>query len=182
MDEIERWLPVPGYEGKYEVSDQGQVRSVEHIAHHRFGRGRFADKIITSRKPGRLLRPGIGSNGYPTVSLGGKSHTVHSLVLTAFVGPAPSGSECLHRNGIRADARLENLRWGTRAENCADMAIHGTRIRGESYSTAKLTNDAVRKIRRLRGVVPQSELARRFNVSPAAVQAVHDGRTWRHVV
>jgi hypothetical protein len=76
---------------------------------------------------------------------------------------------------------VTNLTYGTPAENQADASRHGTRARGMRYSSAKLTDAAAREIRRLKGVVPQSELARRYNVSPAAVQAVHDGRTWTHV-
>jgi len=148
----------------------------------RIGKGKTPDRMVPSFFPGKVLSPGIASNGYPTVQLCGATHTVHSIVLRTFVGPAPDGCECRHRDGDRLNSRLANLHWGTRAENVADMAAHGTRVRGEAYTTAKLTDDAVRKIRRLRGRVPQSLLAEIFDVSPAAIQAVHDGRTWTHVV
>lgn len=158
----ERWLPVVGYEGAYEVSDLGRVRSFVH-------------------KNVRILRPGIASNGYPSVALKGRTHFIHHLVLAAFRGPRPEGLCARHLNGDRRDGRLLNLEYGTYAENSADAAAHGTRCRGERYRNAKLTDGAVRVIRKLKGVVSQEQLAEFFRVSPAAVQAVHDGRTWTHV-
>lgn len=178
---VERWKPIPGYEGIYEVSNLGRVRSLDRIVWRKIGRGETPERKAPAPMKGKLLRPGKASNGYPTVSLRGKTHTVHSLVLLAFVGPAPEGHECRHLDGNRENPRLSNLRWGTRAENVADAAAHGTQVRGERYSTAKLTDEAARKIRELRGKVTQSELAEMFGVSPAAIQAVHDGRTWKHV-
>ena len=107
MSEI--WKPIPGYEGLYEVSDQGRVKSYR----------RYPE--------GRLLRPGCMSGGHVSVSLGIKnSLCVHALVLLAFVGPPPEKHECRHLNGNPSDNRLENLRWGTRSENIADAIRHGT--------------------------------------------------------
>lgn len=158
MNEI--WKPVVGHSG-YEASDQGRVRSL--------------------LRGIRILRPGLASNGYWTVALRGrKTRTVHSLVLEAFVGPRPEGMEVRHLDGNRLNACLSNLRYGTRVENAADSDRHGTRARGSRYKSAKLDEAKAREIRRLHYVVPQSELARRYGVSPAAIQAVHDGRTWTH--
>ena len=108
-DVNEIWKPIPGYEGKYEVSDQGRIRSFR-------------------RNPkGYLLKPGRMPEGHLSVSLGRKnSQCVHKLVLLAFVGLAPDGHECCHNNGNPADNRLENLRWGTRSENIKDAVKHGT--------------------------------------------------------
>lgn len=159
---MEEWRAVPGFEGLYEVSSEGRVRSWTRVS-----RGAF-------------LRPGRASNGYDTVTLGGESRTVHSLVLTAFRGPA-EGRIGRHLDGNRSRSVLSNLEWGTYAENQADARAHGTRVLGEKYPTAKLTDGAAREIRRLKGAVSQSALAARYGVSPAAVQAVHDGRTWKHV-
>lgn len=117
----ERWLPVPGWEGMYEVSDLGRVRSV----------GRVVPRSSAPQTiPERLLKAGAGVNGYPRVNLcrEGKyvQRTVHSLVLEAFVGRRPARMEALHGNGDRTDARLVNLHWGTSKENKADTVRHGT--------------------------------------------------------
>jgi hypothetical protein len=106
---MEVWKLVPEYDGKYEVSDQGRVRSFQ-------------------RDPqGRILRPGRMPGGHLSVALGrGNSQCVHKLVLLAFVGVAPDKHECRHLNGDPADNRLENLCWGTRSENIKDAVRHGT--------------------------------------------------------
>ena len=109
---METWKLVPGYDGKYEVSDQGQIRSYQR------------------RPEGRILRPGRMPGGHLSVALGRKnSQCVHKLVLLAFVGAAPDKHECLHINGNPADNRLSNLRWGTRSENMRDAYMHGARDR-----------------------------------------------------
>lgn len=118
----EQWKPVVGYEGAYEVSDLGNIRSLPHAR-----RGRNSS---VRRFPARALRGWVNGNGYRAVTLvaDGKDHTalIHRLVLEAFVGPCPDGMEALHGNGNRTDARLSNLRWGTRPENRLDAVRHGT--------------------------------------------------------
>lgn len=92
----------------------------------------------------KFLRPGIASNGYPTVALGrGNTRTVHSLVAAAFIGPCPVGQEVRHDNGDRKNPRLTNLLYGTRAQNIADAFEHGTRTAQTSNPAKALaTKDA----------------------------------------
>lgn len=117
----ERWAPIPGHEGRYEVSDQGRVRSLDRIV-ERAGGWPF-------RHRGRILRAAPDVAGYPRVTLGGgenRRRLVHHYVLDAFVGPRPDRHEARHLNGNPADARLANLRWGTKSENTLDRVRHGT--------------------------------------------------------
>jgi hypothetical protein len=109
----EVWKDIPGYEGRYQVSDLGRVRSLDH-------RVRLVSQGVetTRLSPGKILRPGPSPTGHLSVSLGkGNSKGVHTLVLLAFVGPRPEGQESLHLNHTPADNRLVNLRYGTRSEN-----------------------------------------------------------------
>lgn len=119
MTEI--WLPVPS-NPVYEVSDRGRVRSTDTVV---WG----GERAGWCRRKGRILKPGIASNGYPTIVLGRKigTRTVHSLVAEAFLGPPPPGMEVRHKDGCRTNPRLENLEYGTRLDNINDAMAHGTR-------------------------------------------------------
>jgi len=106
---METWKDIPGYEGQYQISTLGNVRS-------------FRRSVAP-----KLLKPGRMPQGHLSVALGrNNSQCVHKLVLLAFVGPAPYKHECRHLNGNPSDNRLENLRWGTRSENILDAVRHGT--------------------------------------------------------
>ncbi len=107
---LERWLDIPGYAGRYQVSDLGRVRSLNRRVRICHG--------ATRPLKGRILRPAGGKSGHVSVALGkGNSKDVHVLVLRAFVGPPPKEHEALHLNHKPADNRLSNLKWGTRSEN-----------------------------------------------------------------
>lgn len=112
---IERWLPVPGYEGRYEVSDLGRVRSTR-----RTGIMRPAN-VRASAQP----------NGKPFWQIklwDGECYTgfvVSRLVLTAFVGPCPDGMEACHWDDDPNNNALSNLRWDTRSANVLDQVRNG---------------------------------------------------------
>jgi hypothetical protein len=118
----ERWLPVVGYEGYYEVSDLGRVRSFDRLIIDKRGYRRF--------HPGRILRAGLNTVGYAQVNLclpnqPQSIRLVHHLVLDAFIGPRPVKMERCHNNGISSDNRLVNLRYDTSSENGRDIVKHG---------------------------------------------------------
>lgn len=116
IDGPEVWRAVPGWEGAYDVSDRGRVRSWKTT------RGAL-------ERP-RIKKPTKNAQGYACVSLSsdGKSRmcNVHSLVMSAFHGKREDGMEVRHLNGNRLDASLENLAYGTPSENQRDRVVHGT--------------------------------------------------------
>lgn len=124
----ERWLPVVGYEGLYEVSDHGRVRSLDRFIPSPRG------KSGKRRHKGRILAATVSpATGYRTVTLadaaGGRKlyyALVHRLVLEAFVGPCPDGMECCHKDLDRSNEALSNLRWDTRSANTLDAVNHKT--------------------------------------------------------
>jgi hypothetical protein len=75
--------------------------------------------------------------------------------------------------------RIENLLWGSHAENMADKLRHGTQTRGQGHPKAKLRDSQVREIRSSGDT--QSVLAARFGVTQAAIAGVLSRRTWKHV-
>jgi hypothetical protein len=158
MDEI--WKPIPDYEGLYEVSDQGRVRSRT-----------------------RTLRPGrVGGYAHLVLSKRGKRRgfLVHRLVLLAHVGRCPDGHESSHLNGDRCDNRLANLAWETASANNARKHDHGTmpRPRGELAGNAKLTWSDVRAIRSRFPAETKAELARAFGVDPTNIAHIVNRRRW----
>lgn len=116
------WREIPGWEGYYAVSDDGQVKSLARSVQGRPG------VLINKRE--RLLTSQINSSGYLVVWLCRDNKrtqvSVHRLVLSAFVGPCPEGMEGCHNNGNPSDNRVENLRWDSRSENTKDRVRHGT--------------------------------------------------------
>lgn len=118
------WRPVVGFEGCYEVSDHGQVRSLDRtiVTHTKHGE-------VRRRLAGKIMKQHLGA-AYLEVTLSrGNEKTLarpHRLVLEAFVGPCPEGMETRHFNGNPLDNRLENLLWGTPVENASDCTRHGT--------------------------------------------------------
>lgn len=178
MSALENWLSVVGYEGLYEVSDHGRVRSLDRLVP--VAASRMNPTGGVRRAKGRILRPGMSSNGYLTAVIGGQSMLVQHLVAAAFIGPRPDGHLVLHGDGVRSNNAVGNLRYGTRVDNAEDMVSHGTRIIGAQHAAAKFCDFTAGVVRALKGHFPQSDLAMLFTASPAAIQAIHDGRTWRH--
>lgn len=171
------WLPIPGYEGFYSVSDAGQVRSEPRRIVNR-GSGH------ANTLPGKLLKPAVMPSGHLRVSLSVGSRiryaTIHSLVLLAFVGPRPDGTDICHANGDPADNRLSNLRYDTRAANIADSQSHGTFSEAEAHPCATLTDAQAAAIYATTGV-PAQQLAAAHGVTAAVINAIWRGDAWASV-
>lgn len=116
----EEWRGVVGHPG-YEVSNFGRVRSLDRVKEYE-RRDHYSGAIIRVRRrhKGKVLAPGTVKSGHQLVVLHGESVCVHVLALEAFVGPCPLGMECCHWDDDPANNRIDNLRWGTRADNLAD--------------------------------------------------------------
>src|SRR5689334_22814272 len=118
----EEWKSVSGY-SDYEVSNLGRVRS-----------WRIKGNTTKPVTKSRLLKFATCGHKqkYYAVKLYrdnvGKSHRVHRLVLEAFVGPMPEGLEVRHLDGDSFNNRLDNLAYGTHAENMEDQKRHGTAV------------------------------------------------------
>ena len=104
-ENIEIWKDIPGYEGKYKVSNLGRVKSLERKVR---SVNRYSGKEFFRTVRERILKPGPANTGHLYVVLGhgeaGKP--VHQLVMKAFVGEAPQGMEVRHLNGNPKDNRL----------------------------------------------------------------------------
>ena len=174
----EIWKPVVGFEGLYEVSNRGRVKSIL-----REVRYKFRGKIFIMKFEGKLLRIVKRARRYNsyvgvTLSKNGRPYQrfIHRLVLEAFNGRCPKGYECRHLDGDATNNNEENLKWGTRRENKADMIRHGRSANGARHGMAKLSNAKVKSIRR--SVAKKIELAKRFGVDRMTIWRIQSGRSW----
>lgn len=170
----ETWKPVVGYEGYYEISDQGKIFSF---------RRKGATSLGVRNYGGGLLKPSLQKGKYYAVTLTregtGKSFRVHRLMLMTFVGAPPEGYDACHNNGIPTDNRLENLRWDTRKNNLADRKKHGTDPVGDRSSSAILTWEQVADIRKSDKSIYR--LAKDYGVGWTTVSDIKKNRTWREL-
>lgn len=175
----ENWKSVPGYEGRYEVSDLGRVRS---IAWFREVRNKWGSVNMRSTQ-GRSIKALVGHQGrfFVGLCLNGHTvrHTVSSLVMLSFAGARPAGLCVLHTDGDNKNNKLQNLRYGTHKENSADARRHGTLMLGERHWGTRLTVDDILLIRRSAdtGVC----LAAMYGVTPAAISLIRTRKNWASV-
>jgi DNA-binding XRE family transcriptional regulator len=171
----EEWKPVLGFEGLYEVSNQGGVRSLPR-------------RTRSGVRGGKVVTPYLRHDGYHEVYLYRESRKrqrlVHHLVLEAFDRTRPEGMETLHGPGGKTDNRWpENIRWGTREQNMgADRVRDHQSNRGEHHWLTHLTWEDVCEIRRLlaEGGVYQYEIADKFGVCKQTITLIKQGRVWAH--
>lgn len=162
----EEWRDVVGYEGYYQVSNLGRVRSFRH------------SKI-------KILNPDLSKAGYLRASLKSRKCFVHVLVAQAFI-PNPEGKRQVnHISGDKANNRVENLEWVTPAENIHHAFETGLRKSGCEHFRAKFTAEQVREIRR--DCVPGDpergfkSFARKFNVTPKIIRDAFYGKSYQDV-
>lgn len=167
---LPEWRAVPGFES-YAVSDDGRVLRIATAA---------------TRRAGTPLRGSISQKGYRVYRLraaNGRSveRGAHRLVALAFIGPPPSPDhEVAHWDGCKTNNAPSNLRWATPAENSADTARLGV-LAGSRHPRARLSWDLVGEIRaNYRGSYgEQSQLARRYGVSPSTIRLIVTGTNWK---
>lgn len=114
----EKWMPVVGYEGYYEISSNGNVRSL--------------DRKTKSRTAfGQTIKPAIQNSGYLFVSLhksgASKNFLIHRLVATAFISNNANKKYVNHINGVKTDNQVKNLEWCTFSENIQHSYDNGAR-------------------------------------------------------
>lgn len=160
---METWKDVVGYEGLYEVSDHGRVRSIK----------TGCIKTYTENKLHK--RPFLGLWKSNKI----KIFKPHTLILTTFVGPRPQGMECCHNDGNPWNNHLSNLRWDTPRNNQLDRIKHGTSNRGERCAAAKLTEAQVRAI--LVDTRLQQVIADEYGVRQNTISRIKSGKRWRHI-
>ena len=180
--DTEIWKPVRDFEGFYEVSDHGRVRSLDRGAHFQTRWGPVVPRVVK----GRVLSPGTKKAGYRFVGLSAESRKtyrmVHCMVAEAFVGPRPEGHDVGHMDNDKSNNHVSNLCYQTHHENVQDRKRHGVERQGETVPTSKLTEADIRAIRESHADgVGRSQLARRFGVRPHQIYKIVTRRQWAHI-
>ena len=159
---MEQWKNVVGFEGIYEVSNHGNIRSV---------------------KTNKIKKPTINKkDNRPFLNLWKnnkqKIMRPHRMVLEAFVGLCPEGFECCHNDGNAFNNHVSNLRWDTHTNNIHDRIKHGTSNRGERCGTAKLTLEQVNAIRQDTRL--QRLIAADYGIAESMISRIKNGKRWQH--
>lgn len=165
--ELEVWADVPGYEGHYQVSNLGRVRSLDRIVTHKNGAKHF--------KEGQIQKPQDNGNGrlYKQLKRDGtyKNYYISRLVMLAFVGERPEGYAICHDDGDIKNNRLDNLRYDTNLENNIDQFRHDTEGRGALPLRTVLE---IRKKLDSDNTITTRELATKHNVEIHVIQGIRN--------
>jgi hypothetical protein len=170
---MERWLPVVGFEGSYEVSDLGRVRSLDRVVIRRAKTGDHPKRLsgaimaLTPHPKDPYWRVWLCRDGARS------GHTVHTLVASAFLGPCPAGQEVRHADHNPSNNTIDNLSYGTRAQNRDDSRQANRLARGEKIAQHKATEQDVLDIR---AGAPVS-----VRLSKQQLWRIKTKRNWSHV-
>ena len=163
----ERWKDIPGYEGLYQASNYGQIRSVDNIQHVL-----WHGKIVEKHKHGRLIKQGKHRGGYKVVWLSKhgtvKAHTVHRLIANTFIQNPNNLPEVNHIDGNKENNKIDNLEWVNRTENLLHAYKKLNRSNGnEKRIVCVETGMTYKSIR---------QAANDYSISSSAIQEVLRGR------
>jgi len=167
--QLETWRNIPDYDGRYQVSTDGRVRS---------------KRCVKSKW--KILKQRIDNNGYLYVVLYGNGHRrqiqTHRLIGQTFLGELPRGWETRHIDGNKFNNRVCNLRYGTPYENAQDRIRHGHTAYGSKSSTAILTEKDVDAIVSLiRDGHKGIDIAIKFGVCRSTISKIKKGKNWKHI-
>ena len=172
----EIWKDVEGWEGQYQVSNFGNIRSLDKSVKTWYG-----SRVCK----GKILLPFKSKWGYLIATFSNKQkhqkYSVHQLVAKAFIPNPQNKPDVNHINGIKTDNRLENLEWATKQENIGHSWNTGLITidqmpYGQSHHNSKLTEQDVREIRA--SAEKKTELAKRFNVTTSTIYYIRTCRSW----
>jgi|LakMenEpi03Aug12_release.lakeMendotaPanAssembly.Ray.scaffolds.fasta_scaffold756555_1 hypothetical protein len=173
----EIWKDAVGFEGAYQVSSLGNIRSLD----------RKVNSSIKNNKT--ILKKGIpikvcyDKYGYLKCMLKRKNKTVHRLVAEAFIPNPLNKAQVNHINGIKTDNRVENLEWVTNEENIKKGVELKLFLYGSSHKMSKLTEKEVVEIRNKydKKNYNSYRLSREYNVSRTLINYIVSRKNWKHV-
>lgn len=174
---LEIWKDIPGYEGYYQVSNYGRVKSLERLVYNK----RRGNDFIRER----ILKQHI--NRYCFVILSKDNiqinKTVHRLVAEAFIPNPFNLPEVNHNNpnGNKTDNRAWMLEWSTKESNNEHAMINNLKPKGEVHGKSKLTEKQVLEIREIGSNKTLKEIADIYGVKSPCINKILLRKTWTHI-
>lgn len=179
MENENVWKTAVGYDGIYNISNNGDLKSLKRI---------LVCKNGLWRLPERMMTPQLSREGYLCCLLTDvfkkkKTVKLHRLVAIAFI-PNPENKEFVnHINGIKTDNRVDNLEWVTKSEN----TIHAYKLGlmnvplGENNYQTTLTSKEVLEIRAIGKTMRGVDVAKKYNVGKHVICNILSRKTWKHI-
>jgi hypothetical protein len=175
----EIWKDIRGFEGYYQISNHGRVRSLDRI---------IPTKKFNIKRKGEVMSTSLNTKGYPHIRLckNGKRETfrVHRLVAQTFL-PNPNNDEIVnHKDSNKTNNNLDNLEWCSEMDNRQHARkIFNDTAYGEACNLSKLTEQQVREIRANgKNGRTNEQIAKLYNVSHETIRNVLNGNSWKHIL
>jgi hypothetical protein len=177
MQEI--WKDIKGYEGCYQVSNYGRVKSLPRKINARWGEGHNIK--------GRIMSQRLTHNGYLVCSLRNgniqKTYKVHRLVGEVFVENGKNYPQINHKDGNKLNNKPTNLEWVTPKQNTKHAFDTNLRNppKGKSHHNARLTEKDVLEIRKNQNGLTHRELSVLYNISSKYISELVTFKKWKHI-
>lgn len=180
----EIWKSVVGFEGFYEVSSYGQVRSVDRTVlsggFYRRRNGKLLSQAIRNKHNAIYYVVGLYKEGKSKMKL------VQCLVAKAFVPNPENKPQVNHIDGNKLNNHKTNLEWNTAKENKHhSMYVLNSYSHGENHPDAKINDDIVRYLRKQyidNPNINKAKLGREFGIDKSNIKNILIGKSWRHVI
>ena len=175
----ENWKDILDFEGYYQISDLGRVKSLAKTITRKNG--------VKVFMPEKILKPTKANPGYFSLILCKencrKTVRVHRLIAQAFIDNPKNKPEVNHINGIKTDNRIENLEWVTCSENIKHAFDTGLNkpqdVRGVKNGRCKLSEKQVLEIRESK--LSNKDLSKSYNVSDVLIGQIKNKKIWTHI-
>jgi hypothetical protein len=174
MTEI--WKDIIGYEGIYQISNLGRVKSLSRIVNRSNSPMRTKEKIVQTNKWKKYHEVDLYILGKR------KKFYIHRLIAIYFIPNPRNLKQINHIDGNKGNFDISNLEWSTQSENIkhAHDFIGINVPKGEKHFSSKLTDDIVKEIRATKNP-NQVHLGKKYGVSPSTIRYILTRKTWKHI-